>query len=86
MKFYEAAVGDLTLPAMKGRWGSRSLTVSNRGWQCLAISNNRLIDFADDTVSFHWKDYRQASCQKVMSLAAHEFMRRFMLHVLPCGF
>jgi len=52
----------------------------------VAISNNRLIDFADDTVSFHWKDYRHASCPKVMSLAAHEFMRRFLLHVLPRGF
>ena len=52
----------------------------------VAISNNRLIDFADDQVSFRWKDYRHESRPKVMSLAADEFIRRFLLHVLPSGF
>lgn len=52
----------------------------------VAISNNRLINFADDQVRFRWKDYRHESRQKVMQLAADEFIRRFLLHVLPSGF
>ena len=52
----------------------------------VAISNNRLIDLVEDKVSFRWKDYRHASRQKVMQLDAQEFMRRFLLHVLPSGF
>ena len=52
----------------------------------VAISNNRLIGFADGKVSFHWKDYRRESRKKVMYLGAREFIRRFLLHVLPNGF
>ena len=52
----------------------------------VAIANHRLIDFADDKVRFHWKDYRHDARQKVMCLEAQEFMRRFLLHVLPSGF
>jgi hypothetical protein len=52
----------------------------------VAISNNRLIDLADGQVSFHWKDYRHASRKKVMRLDGQEFIRRFLLHVLPAGF
>ncbi len=52
----------------------------------VAISNNRLIDFVEGKVSFRWKDYRHESHQKVMRLGAPEFMRRFLLHVLPGGF
>ena len=51
----------------------------------VAISNNRLIDFADGEVSFHWKDYRHESRNKVMRLDGKEFIRRFLLHVLPPG-
>jgi hypothetical protein len=52
----------------------------------VAISNNRLLGFTDGQVSFRWKDYRQDSRQKVMNLDAQEFIRRFLLHVLPSGF
>ncbi|MEJ8826789.1 IS91 family transposase [Variovorax humicola] len=52
----------------------------------VAISNNRLIDFADGRVAFAWKDYRHESRRKVMCLEAQEFVRRFLLHVLPAGF
>ena len=52
----------------------------------VAISNNRLIDFADGQVAFAWKDYRHESRRKVMRLDAQEFVRRFLLHVLPTGF
>ncbi len=41
---------------------------------------------ADGKVSFRWKDYRQEGRRKVMTLDAGEFMRRFLLHVLPPGF
>lgn len=52
----------------------------------VAISNNRLIGFADGNVSFYWKDYRHESRKKVMCLDSHEFIRRFLLHILPSGF
>ena len=37
-------------------------------------------------MSFRWKDYRDHSCNKTMTLEAHEFIRRFLMHVLPRGF
>jgi hypothetical protein len=52
----------------------------------VAISNNRLVDFADGRVAFAWKDYRHESRRKIMRLDAQEFVRRFLLHVLPKGF
>ena len=52
----------------------------------VAISNNRLLDLADGQVSFRYKDYRHDAQQKTMTLAAEEFIRRFLLHVLPAGF
>jgi len=52
----------------------------------VAIANSRLVAFADGEVAFRWKDYRHASRQKVMCLPAEEFVRRFLLHVLPPGF
>jgi hypothetical protein len=52
----------------------------------VAISNNRLLGIDDKQVSFLWKDYRNNHQHKVMTLAADEFIRRFLLHVLPEGF
>lgn len=52
----------------------------------VAISNSRLIDMVEDRVKVRWKDYRQNSTQKIMTLTAFEFIRRFLLHVLPSGF
>ena len=52
----------------------------------VAIANSRLVSMTDDSVSFLWKDYRQEGRRKVMTLAPAEFMRRFLLHVLPPGF
>lgn len=52
----------------------------------VAIGNHRLIDFEDGEVTFHWKDYAHAGKQKTMKLKAIEFIRRFLLHVLPAGF
>jgi len=52
----------------------------------IAISNNRLLDIDDGKVQFRWKDYRNGHRQKTMTLGADEFIRRFLLHVLPDGF
>jgi hypothetical protein len=52
----------------------------------VAISNSRILSLSDGKVRFRWKDYRQDGKAKVMALAAGEFMRRFLLHVLPDGF
>ena len=54
----------------------------------VAISNHRLISADADTVAFRWKDYRikHGDRQKVMRLATPEFIRRFLIHVLPDGF
>jgi hypothetical protein len=52
----------------------------------VAISNNRLLDIADGSVRFRWKDYRDRNRQKAMAVSADEFIRRFLLHVLPEGF
>jgi hypothetical protein len=52
----------------------------------VAISDHRLVDVTDDSVTFTWKDYRDGSQIKHMTLAPAEFIRRFLLHVLPDGF
>jgi hypothetical protein len=52
----------------------------------VAISNNRLLDIQNDQVRFRWKDYRHGDQIKTMTLSADEFIRRFLLHVLPGGF
>jgi hypothetical protein len=52
----------------------------------VAISNNRLVSMDDGKVRFRWKDYRDSNRQKTMTLDAREFIRRFLIHVLPDGF
>jgi putative transposase len=52
----------------------------------VAISNDRLVDIAEGKVTFRYKDYRHDAQQKKMTLKAGEFIRRFLLHVLPHGF
>ena len=52
----------------------------------VAISNARLVSFEDGQVAFRWKDYASQSRERTMTLDAHEFIRRFLLHVLPSGF
>jgi hypothetical protein len=52
----------------------------------VAIANGRLLGCAGDRVTFRWKDYRARNKSKAMTLAANEFMRRFLMHVLPKGF
>jgi hypothetical protein len=52
----------------------------------VAISNNRLVSMDNGKVRFRWKDYRNGNGQKTMTLEAGEFIRRFLIHVLPDGF
>jgi Putative transposase/Transposase zinc-binding domain len=52
----------------------------------VAISNHRLVHVADGNVTFRWKDYAHKSKQRLMTLTAGEFLRRFLLHTLPRGF
>ena len=52
----------------------------------IAISNNRILSNRDGKASFLWRDYADNNRQKTMTLKADEFIRRFMLHVLPARF
>ncbi len=62
------------------------LTYLSRYTHRIAISNRRLVDLDDSHVAFRWRDYTHGSAQRIMRLDAHEFLRRFLLHVLPDGF
>ena len=52
----------------------------------VAIGNHRLLSLSDNTVRFWWRDYAHGNAMKVMTLSPEEFIRRFLLHVLPPGF
>jgi hypothetical protein len=52
----------------------------------VAISNHRLVSFADSKVTFRWRDSAHGNEQKLMTLSLDEFLRRFLLHLLPEGF
>jgi hypothetical protein len=52
----------------------------------VAISNHRLLAFENGNVTFRWKDYAHGNKKRKMTLPADEFLRRFLLHILPRGF
>jgi Putative transposase len=52
----------------------------------VAISNHRLISFADQKVTFRWRDSAHNNEQKLLTLSVDEFLRRFLLHLLPDSF
>jgi len=52
----------------------------------VAISNHRLVSLADGRVTFRWRDSAHKNKKRMMSLPVEEFLRRFLLHVLPPGF
>jgi len=52
----------------------------------VAISNHRIVNVANGQVTFRWKDYAHGSKQRTMAVSGQEFLRRFLLHVLPRGF
>ena len=62
------------------------LTYLGRYTHRVALSNDRLIDHHDGRVRFRWKDYADHDRVKVMTLEVDEFLRRFLLHVVPRGF
>jgi len=92
------AFADWLAPLRKCEWvvyakppfaGPKSvLAYLSRYTHRVAISNSRLFKFEGGQVSFKWKDYRaKLRCrQKIMTLSADEFIRRFLIHVLPHGF
>jgi hypothetical protein len=52
----------------------------------IAITNHRLVAFTNHQVTFRWRDYAHGNRKRMMTLEAPEFLRRFLLHVLPRGF
>src|SRR6266851_3687550 len=56
------------------------------GDDLVAISNHRLITLADGMVTFRWRDSAHHNKKRLMMLPVNEFLRRFLLHVLPPGF
>ena len=80
----------LSEPMLKKATATDGRILRDRALSCfgvrLAISNNRLLELSEGKVTFSWKDYRHESKNKTMRLNAQEFMRRFLLHVLPSGF
>ena len=52
----------------------------------VAISNNRLVELTNENVTFKWRDYRDNNKEKLMTVTAEEFIRRFLMHVLPSKF
>jgi hypothetical protein len=52
----------------------------------VAISNHRLVALADGNVTFHWRDSAHGNKKRLMTLPVEEFLRRFLLHLLPRGF
>src|ERR1022692_252152 len=52
----------------------------------VAISNHRLVSFADEKVTFRWRDSAHKNKKRLMTLPVEEFLRRFLLHLLPKGF
>jgi hypothetical protein len=65
---------------------ARVLDYVGRYTHRVAISNNRLLSMDDGKVRFRWKDYRDGNRHKTMTLDGGEFIRRFLIHVLPGGF
>jgi len=72
----------------KPPFGSASKVVQYLGRYThrVAISNNRILKLEYGSVTFRWRDYRDANKVKAMTVTAEEFIRRFMLHILPPGF
>jgi len=52
----------------------------------VAISNSRLVDLSDGIVTFRWRDSAHGNKKRIMTLTVDEFLRRFLLHLLPPGF
>lgn len=73
-----------SLPSINS--GGNVLTYLGRYVNSVAISNHRIIKFEEGKVTFKWKDYSDHNKIKLMTLEAVEFIRRFLLHILPNRF
>ena len=62
------------------------LTYLSRYTHRIAITNSRLVSIANGSVTFRWRDYAHGHQTRTMTLEANEFLRRFLLHVLPASF
>jgi Putative transposase/Transposase zinc-binding domain len=62
------------------------LTYLSRYTHRIAIANSRLVAITDDQVTFRWRDYAHGNKSRTMTVKAEEFLRRFLLHVLPGSF
>lgn len=90
------AFADALVPLRRAEWvvfakrpfagPTQVLTYLSRYTHRIAISNRRLVSVEDSKVTFTWKNYRNGTAANTMTLTADEFMRRFLLHVLPDGF
>ena len=90
------AFADYLAPAVEAEWivyakppfggAQQVLDYLGRYTHRVAISNNRLRNMDDGKVAFLWKDYQHGATKKTMTLEADEFIRRFLLHILPAGF
>lgn len=65
---------------------SQVLTYLSRYTHRIAIANSRLVSMVDGKVTFRWRDYANGCQSRTMTLEVDEFLRRFLLHVLPQGF
>jgi hypothetical protein len=61
-------------------------TISAANTHRVAISNHRLVSLEGSQVTFRWRDSAHANQQRLMTLSVEEFLRRFLLHLLPPGF
>ena len=68
------------------RGAEQALRYLGRYTHRVAISNHRLVSFVDDQVTFRWRDRAHNNQEKLLPLSLDEFLRRFLLHVLPKGF
>ena len=83
-----ASASGWSTPSVRSQDREQVLAYLSRYTHRVAISNSRLVALDDRGVTFRWKDYREhrRTRYKTMTLHIEEFMRRFLLHVLPCGF
>lgn len=88
-----AAFGDMVKPLYEKEWvvyckepfksPGHVIRYLGRYTHRIAISNQRIISTDNGQVAFRWRDYRDGSKEKIMTLRAEEFIRRFLMHVLP---
>ena len=82
-KHYSLRGGLQLIDKLVSQYGLRYL---GRYTRRVAICNHRLVSFADGQVTFRWRDSAHHNEQELLTLSLDEFLRRFLLHILPQGF